>query len=479
MGVWRRLLEVLLGESGLGRISVGAAMVIALGAGLGGYYVVQQQQGGSDTANLWVDTNGGSCTRTGGAGASYVDADACGSMNAAYAAASGGDTIKVRCGTYGSQSIANRSIGSSIVTIEKDPDDNGCSRVTTGDLSIATSYITVSGVQGTGDGNPNFTSFSIGLYSQECDQNYPDGNWPCPMPRNYVTLDNFHYNTGTSSGTGYLTLSNGEIGPLKVDQPGGCLGEVDGFNTTGLGPHNLGSGNYDHSTAVGTPHLTIDNVYVHDITNDTFPTPCDAHVDGIQGNTGYDHWLIENSYFSNDNTCVLAYAWANPSLNPYQVDTITIRNTVFASNGAGDHCITLGNDGTDPCGDSNANNVIENNTWLSGLVADVRCGSGGGSYDAIFRNNIVLPSLACGVGGATDFDLSYNDFDTGNATCQASSGAVTCTPTFTSGFDLSSSDTCVKNLIPPANPHPATDYYGTSRPQGTNVDAGAYEVPGG
>ena len=44
------------------------------------------------TANLWIDLNGGSCTRQATAGA-YVDAQACGSWNAAYQAASPGDTV--------------------------------------------------------------------------------------------------------------------------------------------------------------------------------------------------------------------------------------------------------------------------------------------------------------------------------------------------------------------------------------------------
>ena len=45
--------------------------------------------GPGDVANLWVDTNGGSCTRLASPGA-YVDAQACVSADAAYGAASNG-----------------------------------------------------------------------------------------------------------------------------------------------------------------------------------------------------------------------------------------------------------------------------------------------------------------------------------------------------------------------------------------------------
>lgn len=53
-------------------------------------------------ANVWVDKSGGSCRRA-AAPARYVDARACRSVGAAYRAASAGDTIMVRAGTYGRQ----------------------------------------------------------------------------------------------------------------------------------------------------------------------------------------------------------------------------------------------------------------------------------------------------------------------------------------------------------------------------------------
>jgi chitodextrinase len=50
-------------------------------------------------ANLWVDPSGGSCNRAGTPG-SYVDAQACGTLDAAWDAAQSGDTILVKTGTY-------------------------------------------------------------------------------------------------------------------------------------------------------------------------------------------------------------------------------------------------------------------------------------------------------------------------------------------------------------------------------------------
>ncbi len=51
------------------------------------------------TANLWVDSNGGSCQRQATA-VIYNDALACPSLQAAYNAATGGDTVQIKAGNY-------------------------------------------------------------------------------------------------------------------------------------------------------------------------------------------------------------------------------------------------------------------------------------------------------------------------------------------------------------------------------------------
>ena len=56
------------------------------------------------TANLWVDRNGGGCTRSGKA-AGYRDAAACGSIDAAWDACRPGDSIVIKTGVYGDQAI--------------------------------------------------------------------------------------------------------------------------------------------------------------------------------------------------------------------------------------------------------------------------------------------------------------------------------------------------------------------------------------
>ena len=69
---------------------------------------------GSGTANLWVDTTGGSCARQATPGA-YADAQAC-SWNGAYQAAQTGDLILVRGGSYGDVTIGPNKASASGVT---------------------------------------------------------------------------------------------------------------------------------------------------------------------------------------------------------------------------------------------------------------------------------------------------------------------------------------------------------------------------
>jgi len=83
------------------------AAVTVIGSLIGGtIYQSSQPASTAGTANLWIDTTGGSCTRS-SSPAAYSDSAACGSLAAAYSAATTGDTIGVENGTYGDQSLTS------------------------------------------------------------------------------------------------------------------------------------------------------------------------------------------------------------------------------------------------------------------------------------------------------------------------------------------------------------------------------------
>ena len=112
------------------------------------------------TANLWVDTNGGSCTRQATAGA-YIDAQACSTFDAAWDAATAGDTIVVKVGTYGHQCITGdktsvtKIIGENGVVVQNDGIE--CYPVFGGDsaLGLSAAYMWLENVTLDSQNNPS------------------------------------------------------------------------------------------------------------------------------------------------------------------------------------------------------------------------------------------------------------------------------------------------------------------------------------
>jgi hypothetical protein len=86
----------------------GAVMLGLLGTSVGAGVIVSGTPAveAAETANLWIDADGGTCTRSASLVA-YVDAAACSTVSAAYTAASNtaGDTICIKPGSYTSQTL--------------------------------------------------------------------------------------------------------------------------------------------------------------------------------------------------------------------------------------------------------------------------------------------------------------------------------------------------------------------------------------
>ena len=90
------------------------------------------------SAQLWVDTNGGSCRRS-AAPRTYVDGQACSSLQSAYNAARTGDTVGIRTGVYPGQTL---SAGTKGVTFRA----AGPGRPRFGHFVSAATNITVRGI---------------------------------------------------------------------------------------------------------------------------------------------------------------------------------------------------------------------------------------------------------------------------------------------------------------------------------------------
>jgi hypothetical protein len=117
--------------------AIAVAAVIALGGAIA--YPVVTGGGGGPTANVWVDVSGGKCTRQATAG-TYSDADACGSIQAAIADCTAGDTIRMKAGTYADQKITTDRASPCAVIAERG--------TTIGALTLGADHIDISNVDG-------------------------------------------------------------------------------------------------------------------------------------------------------------------------------------------------------------------------------------------------------------------------------------------------------------------------------------------
>jgi len=93
-------------------LAAASALVVGIAAGAGVLYlrssdeaVETARQTGPGFAHVWIDADGGRCSRS-DEPAAYEDGGACESLAEAYDAASLGDTVRLAKGTYGGQAIA-------------------------------------------------------------------------------------------------------------------------------------------------------------------------------------------------------------------------------------------------------------------------------------------------------------------------------------------------------------------------------------
>jgi chitodextrinase len=379
-------------------------------------------------ANLWVDTNGGSCVRQ-SSPAAYVDAQAC-SWNQAYQAAQTGDLILVRGGSYGDVTIGPNkgSVGS--VTFQ-----------TASGESVSVSDLENGSVTG-GSGGNNI-SF-VGPVTARTFRSDGTSN---------VTVDNWRVDCGGCSGVQIFHLENSTNITVKnsdiSDNRNTSLIWIDGNNLTF--DHNeihdagldAGSGAHTECMYAWTvTNLTLKrNHFYHCSVMDVFITGSDV------ANGGF----VENNVFE----------------KPWEYTGL------ISSSALAFHFRNGGSPSPDP-----SNWDFRYNTFVGPLsitTSENPVGSGGMRV----IGNVFLADAPCGQGNTT---YSYNAFVSGAC---GSNTATNSLATFLAGFvstgdpgTYSLKSTSVLKDKGSIGNYPAQDFTGAGRYSGAAPDLGAYEYPG-
>jgi hypothetical protein len=383
------------------------------------------------TANLWVDADGGTCTRS-ASPTTYSNAAAC-TPNAALAAASGGDTVLIKGGSYGAISLT----ASAPASVVKFFGATGETVTATG-LSIAgTGNVSVQGI--------DQLSNSISI-----------------TDTNHVWVKDTYTKLGATSNPGIYTKCADDL-HLEYN-------EIEGDNTLAQWGDGIQLWPATTSENCHSDGITIDHAFVHDLHD--YVSEEDNHSDGIQVADGLGV-TIENSRFNRCSTqCVFVNDtdWPSPA-NP-EVSDVVLENNMIGVAQSGSSTINLG-------GAENytlRNNSVQQNVYF---------------YSPAARGTFTV------TGNIINFYENYGclifygaaDTESDNFAPTACTGATTATDvpalwantsTTTGVWDLhlASGANDAVDVMDPADA-PATDIDGDGRPQGDDADAGADERTGG
>lgn len=442
------------GRAGQILATVAVATVAVGGAALIPGVVTDSSSPGG--ANLWVDTNGGTCTRSSSA-MEYSDAAACATFDAAYQAASSGDTVLVRAGTYSFQTInvasPNKTSTVVIQAVEGATVDVAGARINGAD------YVTLQDLVNTQSQSP----FSM---NDDGAGNDPDNNTFKDLQGPWFDI------LGGSNNT----VSGGDYGDCVADASNSCTGRLtgDGQMIDGVTIHNITSSNEtvfhpDGTFVRGCTSCVIRNstYYNNQITNIRIQNCC-----GLSNNNGLE--IYNNQFGFEFQNWSAGSGFSAPGWSGIQNDTET-PSLVIAFNSFASTCT----EGSIRCGSG-----IRCTGDDSGGKTGSNCGTSS-SPALIYGNLTAINSITSCVGNSTQ---SYNvrrKYNIGTTLCGATEVLVTTQFPYTTeppsagdgaiDFTVTGSTWSGDEMVSSAlcSNYP-TDINGASRTTGV-CDAGAFE----
>jgi hypothetical protein len=399
------------------------AMLAAILAAITAAYALS---GDSQSAVLWIDSDGGTCVRQ-SIPQEYDSATACGTFNAAYIAAQPGDRVlvKEKSGGYAVETIANDSSKTSNddVLFEAALDENPAIN---GDSNINGDHIT-------------FKNLSI-------------EEWDVEASATDITFDNVDSNTFDIFGTN-VSINGGDFGPV-----------VDDYAFIGSAS----------APDIDPAEISITGAYFHDSSRSPGSHIECLHVASVVGFT------LRNSKFED---CAVFDVFFTLNKNGVYPQDITVENNWFApSIDGGVQSVTFDGDciptSTDTaCGVfpgptlyANYSNVIvrnnsfgqemsvdnEGNTLTNFLVQGNLGDTAGCNSQANYQQNLWIGTTC----GASDVNITAEGF------------------VDKAGFDyhLAATSSAVDRMTSGCPP-PSVDIDGETRPQNGECDAGADESP--
>jgi hypothetical protein len=428
--------------------------------------------GGAATANLWVDENGGTCARQSTAGA-YVDAQACTSFQAAFTAATGGDTVTVKTGVYtGAEATVNSGTKTPRVTIK--PETGGTVEIT-GSSEWEITDITGLTIDGTGGaGGKGFD-----VHNMSDPLSFVSLGWQSsPVLANFTFKGvKLRDNTATGTATAANATTIGQVlfvsscqDILIEDVEITSIGRADGVQVSTGGSSTMCNG------------ITFNRVTMHNFEGVDPSSPGGDHQDGYQIRTGANI-VITNGLLYDLRNGGSQEIFPNPAFdlgNRTNDVNLTIENTVIRHDAAGGAGVNLGAVGGTV---TMRNNTIEGlNTCTSGTDCD--------GNKLIFRNNLIEDGCTTQVGNYHGYALvtggAWSNNVLGGACGWGDSnwaGTTTWSAMFTAigsgstaaDFHLVTGSYAIDKGSSTAGQYVATDKDGASRFLGAASDAGAYE----